>query len=732
MWQSVARKSPRVRRLPPTESWNGSYRHSTSRSSHPVAAAALRKVLIRGQAESLERWRDAITFRRDASTVTTPQTNVGAVVAPSLSWTATAASCCGGSLGLEPPPTTPQKGEALQELMETLLTSQHLLRADPVAAADASVPFSSVEEAAHKENCEQTVDESPMLLLPASFRTPAVDNTEKAALPKTVKKISRVRRLVKEFNQAVYKRKLNFAVKTFYSALKEGLAEELDEVQVKKLFFLCATRRRPFDAYEILHAYLYRQWTAQGKDGGFAMQPYFPMYERMCDSLRFMDPTTSLPWEMEHLARAVLREVKEFSAEGRQHCLPVITSALVQQRLVSLGKLGRTVFNNMQRDEDLELKASYLEHLLSHSKYYRQEDLPYPEVLLHVVFEGRRPDPYTVINVIENLFPFTNLQNVHMVMQALVELESQDSDDDKSYRMDMATLEAITAAASRHGTVDIIRLIWEYMDESGIEPTVSIYESTAVTFVHQPETYANSFAVLEEMQSRNWTPSRSLIRSMSSIVRESTDNLGIAFETVMNNVDEYVGLSRSIEERQSGSPFPLAAFNVVLSTLAERGDFDRSMQMMRTVEEEGLPVDANTFSFAFEALGKHISFNLRHRRSGMDEGRRYVVSRAMQYLVMMESRKIAPTLHVIREYVELLCWADDIETATQVVMDALSNDGAVSVSNKTLYRVAMGNAHHNKFDRARELATMGTEDMSFLLDRINTAEQESLEEVPRP
>jgi pentatricopeptide repeat protein len=200
----------------------------------------------------------------------------------------------------------------------------------------------------------------------------------------------------------------------------------------------------------------------------------------------------------------------------------------------------------------------------------------------------------------------------------------------------------------------------------------------------------------------------------------------------MNNVDEYVGLSRSIEERQSGSPFPLAAFNVVLSTLAERGDFDRSMQMMRTVEEEGLPVDANTFSFAFEALGKHISFNLRHRRSGMDEGRRYVVSRAMQYLVMMESRKIAPTLHVIREYVELLCWADDIETATQVVMDALSNDGAVIVSNKTLYRVAMGNAHHNKFDRARELATMGTEDMSFLLDRINTAEQESLEEVPRP
>jgi hypothetical protein len=263
-----------------------------------------------------------------------------------------------------------------------------------------------------------------------------------------------------------------------------------------------------------------------------------------------------------------------------------------------------------------------------------------------------------------------------------------------------------------------------------MEPSISIYESTAVAFIHQPEKYSNAFAVLEEMQSRNWTPPRSLIRSMSSIIRESTDNITIGLETVMNDVDEFISMPGTLEERQSESPFPLAAFNVILSALGERGDFDRSTQMMRTVEEAALPVDADTFSFAFEALGKHISFNLRHRRSGQDEGRRYVVSRAMQYLAMMESRQIAPTLHVIREYVELLCWADDIETATQVVMDALNSDGAVSVSNKTLYRVAMGNAHHNKFDRARKLATMGTEDMSFLIDRINKAEEASLEESP--
>ena len=171
----------------------------------------------------------------------------------------------------------------------------------------------------------------------------------------------------------------------------------------------------------------------------------------------------------------------------------------VEQRLVSLGRLARTVYETMVRDPEFEFKASFLEHLLALSKYQRQRDLPFAEILATTVFGGRRPHPQVVAQVVENLFPFTNMNDTRTILEVLVKLQSDETNDDQKYTIDVAVLESIAAAVAREGDVEAIRLVWEYLDESDMDPSIGIYECTAVTFCHDPEKYRNAFAVLEEM-----------------------------------------------------------------------------------------------------------------------------------------------------------------------------------------------------------------------------------------
>jgi hypothetical protein len=129
--------------------------------------------------------------------------------------------------------------------------------------------------------------------------------------------------------------------------------------------------------------------------------------------------------------------------------------------------------------------------------------------------------------------------------------------------------------------------------------------------------------------------------------------------------------------------------------------------------------NADSFSFAFEALGKNIARRTRNPASKqMIES---YLETADSFLTELEERGIAPNHHIIREYVELLCLANEVETATSVVKETLANGGLVN--NKTIYRVAMANVTAKNFTIARELTLTASEPLPFLLENIERAEQ---------
>jgi hypothetical protein len=420
------------------------------------------------------------------------------------------------------------------------------------------------------------------------------------------------------------------------------------------------------------------------------------------------------------------------------------------------------------------LDGAYLEHLLAQARYLRRDDLPYPRILQSIVQMGRFPKPWHAVAILDNLFPFleNDLNDVKVVLRALVDLQTMATsgstaansagDDDpgeasrRAYRyvVDPNTLEAIGASAARHGDLDLSLLVWDAVQAMGNhhyhdngQTSVGVYENLVLVFCARPEHYGSAFTVLAEMEDRGYVASRALIRGMStrlryvsfwwkswgppfppsgcqqelisrncvfSRCREETRNLDIAMKVLK-------------DLRKNGFHISASMLNAILSGGAERGDIDRSLSLLDEFPRNDVRPDADSYSFALEALGKHLS--RRTRKPAGPEVQSYCLETASSILAMMEDQGVAPTHHVIREYVELLCQTGQVDVATGVVLDSIeletgdAEDGLMPlVNNKVIYRVAMANAKQKKFDEARRLAGCSSEPIPWLLRAIEMNE----------
>jgi hypothetical protein len=428
---------------------------------------------------------------------------------------------------------------------------------------------------------------------------------------------------------------------------------------------------------------------------------------------------SNLPNELEMVARALLMKIPTFPPEDRQNCYPVLLSSLVEQRLVSLGELGRRLYDRLVED-GFEFEPAFLNHLLRTNKYQRMKNLPYVEIFATMVENGQRPEPIFVSRLVENCFPYSDMQELEMLLQGLLALASTPNPQDGyRYILDINILDLIAASIVRHQDTNIIRTLWQYIEVSGIEPTESLYESTAVTFCHDPDLYPNAFKVLQEMEMRaGYEPSRALIRSMARRIYKFNRHFEYAIELVLTDVDKWLAAGDHSEDRPTLS---VSTLNVVLASAADRGDLDNSVHLMNMIREADLPANVNSFSFAFEALGKHLMFNLNNQRLARKskEIYAYCMAKAMEYLDMMDARKIPMNHDVVREYVYLLDMVGETETATQVLLDAL---GKGRVDSRALYHMAMANADSGNFEVAYRLARSGTEDMPWAIASIRRKE----------
>lgn len=165
--------------------------------------------------------------------------------------------------------------------------------------------------------------------------------------------------------------------------------------------------------------------------------------------------------------------------------------------------------------------------------------------------------------------------------------------------------------------------------------------------------------------------------------------------------------------REGSQHVSVAGINAVLSGAAELGDIRKMQETWNEFSMNGLQADSDSYSFALECLGKNMA---RLRRSKTPIDYPFFTTAAESLLSKMESQGVRPTTYVIRDYVELLCLAGDVATATAVVRDLKDVDGLIS--SKAMYRVCVANAKRGEFAIAKSIAMLSKDHSTHLMNII--------------
>ncbi|CAJ1958464.1 unnamed protein product [Cylindrotheca closterium] len=515
-----------------------------------------------------------------------------------------------------------------------------------------------------------------------------------------------VNRLNLLLSRAVRRKNVQKSVTLFEQAVEND--QLIEPGLVSKLFFL-VSKSDPIAAYENMRYYHLHPDTSETS---------IDMYRRLCNSVASLDPRQYPQRKMVHFVECLLRDLEEMENDQKAQLLPNLIVSLVRQRSVSIGPYANTLYDYMISNE-MEMTPGWLNKLLSSSKYNRQEDLPFHDVLARLISKGFPPHPLTSIPVVHNMFPYTDTQQMRVALQALLDLHASfDEDVDPSsnaamyehYKIDRSTLEMISTGAAQKGDPELIMLVWEVLETLGYNPTEHLFENTIVAFACNESALVDAFAAVSAMKEAGFEVSRALIRSVSRAIRSKRWHVTNAFELLTeSNQEDLICLEN---------------FNIVMSSYAERGDVNDVLRVMQTIRDIDLQPNQDSYAFAMEVLGK----DLHRRKSSKDKSLVHKnIEKASSLLASMEEEGVQPSADFVRNYVELLCMGNELNTATELIQDCLATDGMRSViSNKTLYRAAIAHADVGNMDIAKGLAAQTSELIPVLIRKIKSKEQRFL------
>jgi pentatricopeptide repeat protein len=500
---------------------------------------------------------------------------------------------------------------------------------------------------------------------------------------------------------AIRRQDVNLTLSLFHEAIRHR--QKLSQRVLVRLFYV-VVQANPILAYSALQQYRTDDDQTVLTDGEMKM------YLKLCSSVSLLDQQKHNRRELHVFVRSLIQDLESLERDAKQELLPKMITALATQRNVRIGSYARDLYQWMVKDE-YEMKTGWLRQLLSLSKYNRQDDLPFHDIMERLAEQNGRPHPLSVIQAIHNMFPFTDPKRVSVALRAFLEFQKRLVVDDfpqpttlDELQIDLDCLESISAGAAHSGSTELVLLVWEVLEHCNYRPTDIIYENTVIAFATGGNHLPTAFGAINSMKEDGFEVARSLLRSFSLALRSEKLRLDHGMKL----------LTVSSPDLQS-----LETVNALMSCYAERGDVSDVLFLLKTLRSNKLNPDVNSYSFAVEVLGKNIH---RWGKSSDPAMIQENLDHADSILGMMEADGILPSRDLLRNYVELLCIAGESDTANMVIDDMLSNTPE-SVCSKALYRIAMVNAERGDFDKARYLASLITDDIPILVKKIRSREQ---------
>lgn len=543
-----------------------------------------------------------------------------------------------------------------------------------------------------------------------------VQGTPQAVTPQMAKNNSAAtqRTLQGHLKRAIQSRDAELAMKYFQELRLQNVPVELPILE--KLFFFMSLEH-PLYAYKVLTRY------AQLSHPDL---PPLKMYERMSAALgrfpvrqtRNRAPKSQKVSELPKAFRGLQHDLAQLPVEPYQHaCYPKLLVSMMQQPISNISTKAKFLYRFMRRN-NYPLDGATRHWLLSLSQYARQDDLPFADLLAELAGEGHQIFPPVAINALQNLHPFTDLDATKKALQTILDLQnSLKPGDGRDYRVDRGTLEQITVAGARHGSFELNLLVWDLMDTLGYEPTLGMYENTIHSFAMGYRQDHSVFAVLGEMESKGFVPSRGLIQSIARSIRYSVGRVDSAYMILT-------------KENIEGSLVSVASLNVILYACAELGEVDRAFATLDDFPLHNLEPNQDTYSFVLEALARNMDpglYNDEEQRMADAPSR---LDAADAVLAIMEGNNVPLCHHGIHQYARLLFNIGELDEAAKFILER--KESGENISNKTFFILASEFGRRGNFDMARLLESKTTEPLHFLRERLDRFEKELSESLPSP
>lgn len=312
---------------------------------------------------------------------------------------------------------------------------------------------------------------------------------------------------------AIRRQDLKLTIRLFLEAQKSN--QRLSRRLLVRLFYLIVPTD-PLLAYSTLKQFRTKENLTDTE---------LKMYFKLCSSLSSLNQLKYNRRALYDFVNHLIHDLETLERDAQQELLPKLITALATQRNVRIGAYARKLYQYMV-DNDFEMKTGWLRQLLSLSKYNRQDDLPFHDVMQRLAAENGRPHPLSVIQAIHNMFPFTESEDVCMAIRAYLDFQKKLVLEDfpqpttlDEIQIDLDCLESISAGAAHSGSPELVLLVWEVLEHCNYRPTEAIYENTIIAFASAGNHLQTAFGAINSMKEDGFEVSRSLLRSFSLALR---------------------------------------------------------------------------------------------------------------------------------------------------------------------------------------------------------------------
>ncbi|KAL7541638.1 hypothetical protein ACHAXR_011073 [Thalassiosira sp. AJA248-18] len=433
---------------------------------------------------------------------------------------------------------------------------------------------------------------------------------------------------------------------------------------------------------------------------------------------RFMSPS-----ELQTLVEDVTEHIQEEFSEGKKMVyqyilLPALVVNLSEHQDTTIKCCAKPIMEYILDSQFPILSPEIYDHMLGRTTHGRTgpDYIPHHRVLSWLVSNGYTPKRENVINVLQCYHPFRDLEATHDILTSILKLQSENDSpsDAEDYRIDLGTLEAISMASARKN-IELNLLVWDLVEQSGYNPTESMFEDVVMSFAATRQDN-HMYAALVDMEKNGFAPSPALLRyvalQIANLKWTHQKRLDHSYKVLTWHENEHMRSTHTM--------------NILIVGYGMRRDINSAFLVFEDCARFNIAPDASTFTFLMEALYIDTKDRFPHLVSKAKpqynpEDRDDVVGAAQVILDAMAEAGVPKSKHFVHEHVRLLCVLGLVEEANLVLDEAITTGAPVHPG--TLFVLATKLADTGDFEMAYAVAgtsvAAGCGKLPNLVSRIN-------------